>query len=61
VKFSRALRGIVEELMLELMYDLPSRKDVENFTVTRDLVEARTKAQVLTHPSAQGGEQQASA
>jgi ATP-dependent protease Clp ATPase subunit len=43
------------------MYDLPSRKDVENFTVTRDLVEARTKAQVLTHPSAQGGEQQASA
>jgi ATP-dependent Clp protease ATP-binding subunit ClpX len=58
---ARALRGIVEELMLELMYDLPSRKDVQNFTVTRDLVEARTKAQVLTHPSAQGGEQQASA
>jgi ATP-dependent Clp protease ATP-binding subunit ClpX len=58
---ARALRGIVEELMLELMYDLPSRKDVQQFTITRDLVEARTKAQVLTHPSAQGGEQQASA
>ena len=53
---ARALRGIVEELMLELMYDLPSRKDVHQYTVTRDLVEARTKAQVLTHPSAKDNE-----
>ncbi|MEB3173359.1 MAG: ATP-dependent protease ATP-binding subunit ClpX [Cyanobacteriota bacterium] len=49
---ARALRGIVEELMLELMYDLPSRKDVSSFTITRELVEARSKAQVLKHPSA---------
>ena len=49
---ARALRGIVEELMLELMYDLPSRSDVQHFNVTRELVEARSKAQVLTHPSA---------
>ena len=44
---ARALRGIVEELMLDLMYDLPSRKDVTSFTVTRELVEQRSKAQVL--------------
>ena len=49
---ARALRGIVEELMLDLMYDLPSRQDISQFQVTRELVEARTKAQVLTHPSA---------
>jgi ATP-dependent Clp protease ATP-binding subunit ClpX len=49
---ARALRGIVEELMLELMYDLPSRQDVQQFNITRELVEARSKAQVLTHPSA---------
>ncbi len=44
---ARALRGIVEELMLDLMYDLPSRKDVKSFTVTRELVESRSKAQVV--------------
>jgi ATP-dependent Clp protease ATP-binding subunit ClpX len=49
---ARALRGIVEELMLELMYDLPSSQDIKTFTITRDLVEQRTKAKVLAHPSA---------
>ena len=47
---ARALRGIIEELMLDLMYDLPSRSDVDNFTVTRDLVEQRSKAKVLPYP-----------
>jgi len=44
---ARALRGIVEELMLEVMYDLPSRRDVKTFTITRDLVEQRSRAKVL--------------
>jgi ATP-dependent Clp protease ATP-binding subunit ClpX len=44
---ARALRGIVEELMLDVMYDLPSRRDVKSFTVTRELVEQRSKAQVV--------------
>ncbi|MFM7635449.1 MAG: AAA family ATPase, partial [Cyanobacteriota bacterium] len=44
---ARALRGIVEELMLELMYDLPSRHDVKSFTVTRELVDQLSRAQVL--------------
>jgi ATP-dependent Clp protease ATP-binding subunit ClpX len=48
---ARALRGIVEELMLELMYDLPSRSDVPSFTVTRELVEQRSKGQVVRLPS----------
>jgi ATP-dependent Clp protease ATP-binding subunit ClpX len=29
------------------MYDLPSRSDVESFTITRELVEKRSKAKVL--------------
>jgi ATP-dependent Clp protease ATP-binding subunit ClpX len=45
---ARALRGIVEELMLDLMYDLPSRSDVKSFTVTRELVDQRSRAQVLS-------------
>ncbi|WP_216904244.1 ATP-dependent protease ATP-binding subunit ClpX [Synechococcus sp. CCY 9618] len=44
---ARALRGIVEELMLDVMYDLPSRRDVQSFTITRELVEQRSKAKVL--------------
>jgi len=44
---ARALRGIVEELMLDVMYDLPSRHDVKSFTITRQLVEQRSRAQVV--------------
>ena len=47
---ARALRGIVEELMLDLMYDLPSRKNVKNFTVTRTMVEEHTGGKVLPLP-----------
>ena len=45
---ARALRGIVEELMLDLMYDLPSRTDIKRFTVTRQLVEQRSQAKVVS-------------
>ncbi len=44
---ARALRGIVEELMLDVMYDLPSRHDIKSFTITRDLVEQRSKTNVV--------------
>ena len=59
---ARALRGIVEELMLDLMYDLPSRNDVKSFTVTRELVEQRSKGKVVPLGSANlDSPQQASA
>ena len=48
---ARALRGIVEELMLDVMYELPSRKDVNVCTVTREMVEKRSTAELLVHPS----------
>ena len=48
---ARALRGIIEELMLELMYDLPSKKNVKNFTVTRAMVDEHTGGKVLPLPS----------
>ncbi|MDV2991594.1 MAG: ATP-dependent Clp protease ATP-binding subunit ClpX [Chroococcidiopsis sp. SAG 2025] len=48
---ARALRGIVEELMLELMYELPSRKDLTRCAVTREMVEKRSTAELLLHPS----------
>ncbi|MEC4986614.1 MAG: ATP-dependent protease ATP-binding subunit ClpX [Oscillatoria sp. PMC 1068.18] len=48
---ARALRSIVEELMLEVMYELPSRKDVRRCTVTQEMVEKRSTAELLVHPS----------
>jgi ATP-dependent Clp protease ATP-binding subunit ClpX len=38
---ARGLRMILEELMLDLMYHLPSQKKVKEFEVTRDMVEKR--------------------
>jgi len=48
---ARALRGIVEELMLDVMYELPSRKDVACCLVTREMVEKRSTSELLLHPS----------
>jgi len=38
---ARGLRMILEELMLDLMYHLPSQKRVKDFEVTKDMVERR--------------------
>lgn len=48
---ARALRGIVEELMLDVMYELPSRKDVHHCLITPEMVEQRSTAELLLHPS----------
>jgi len=36
---ARALRSIVEEFMLDIMYELPNRKDVEKCIITKDVLE----------------------
>ena len=36
---ARALRSIVEELMLDVMYDIPSKEDVKKFVVTKEMVQ----------------------
>lgn len=38
---ARALRSIVEELMLDIMYDIPSKNDIDKFIITKEMVEAR--------------------
>src|SRR6266581_366723 len=42
---ARGLRAIMEELLLDTMYDLPSRTDVRACTVTEDDVKAVTERQ----------------
>ena len=36
---ARALRSIVEELMLDVMYDIPTKHDITKFVITKDMVE----------------------
>ncbi|BCV25720.1 MAG TPA: ATP-dependent Clp protease ATP-binding subunit ClpX [Firmicutes bacterium] len=38
---ARGLRAILEEIMLDVMYDIPSRSDVVKVQITRDTVEKR--------------------
>lgn len=45
---ARALRGIFECMMLDIMYTVPSDKTIETVTVTEDVVLGKT-APVLTH------------
>jgi ATP-dependent Clp protease ATP-binding subunit ClpX len=47
---ARALRAIVEEMMLDIMYELPSRKDLTECLITREMVEKRSSAELLMHP-----------
>ncbi len=47
---ARALRGIIEEIMLDLMYDLPSQSSVKDLTVTRAMVDEHTGGKVLPLP-----------
>ncbi len=48
---ARALRSIVEEIMLDVMYDVPTKKDITTFTVTADMVKNRKNAEVLPLPT----------
>ena len=46
---ARALRSIVEEIMLEIMYEVPSRDDIKNFNVTMEMVKSKESAAELLH------------
>ncbi len=39
---ARGLRSILESVMLEVMYDIPSREDIEKCIVTKETVENKT-------------------
>jgi ATP-dependent Clp protease ATP-binding subunit ClpX len=49
---ARGLRMILEELMLELMYNLPSQKKVKEFEVTREMVEKRNVSLAMIEKAA---------
>jgi ATP-dependent Clp protease ATP-binding subunit ClpX len=48
---ARALRSIVEELMLDIMYDIPSKEDLKEYTITADAVKNRNNADLIKLPT----------
>ncbi|MBP7211881.1 ATP-dependent protease ATP-binding subunit ClpX [bacterium] len=48
---ARALRSIVEEIMLDVMYDAPSKENLTTFTVTADMVKNRNNAELIKLPT----------
>jgi ATP-dependent Clp protease ATP-binding subunit ClpX len=48
---ARALRAIVEEIMLDIMYEVPSRNDIKAVHITKELVEKRSTAELLQLPN----------
>jgi ATP-dependent Clp protease ATP-binding subunit ClpX len=45
---ARGLRAILEEMMLELMYDIPSSKDIVRVVISRDTVEKGNTPEVFS-------------
>ncbi len=45
---ARGLRSIIEEILLEVQFELPSRRDVKKCVVTRDTVEKGTTPTLVT-------------
>ncbi len=48
---ARALRAIVEEIMLDVMYDVPSKEGSGKFLVTADMVKNRNNAELIKLPT----------
>ncbi len=48
---ARALRSIVEEIMLDVMYDVPTKENITKFVVTADMVKNRKNAEVVKLPT----------
>jgi ATP-dependent Clp protease ATP-binding subunit ClpX len=45
---ARGLRSIIEEVLLEVQFELPSRRDVRKCVVTRDTIEKATPPTLVT-------------
>ncbi len=48
---ARALRSIIEELMLDIMYTLPSEENVKEFTITKIMVDNLFSPKIVKLPS----------
>ena len=45
---ARGLRSIMEDTMLNIMFDIPARKDIKKCIITREVVERKTEPTLIT-------------
>ncbi|HEV2753529.1 MAG TPA: ATP-dependent Clp protease ATP-binding subunit ClpX, partial [Solirubrobacteraceae bacterium] len=58
---ARGLRSIIEEILLEVQFDLPSRRDVKKCVVTRETVERGRAPTLVTEAAPDEGDGRAAA
>jgi ATP-dependent Clp protease ATP-binding subunit ClpX len=58
---ARGLRSIIEEVLLEVQFELPSRRDVLKCVVTRDTIENGTPPTLVTAAAPDADESEAAA
>ena len=47
---ARGLRSILEEVMLDVMYEIPSQRDIRECVVTEDVIEGKTPPLLIRDP-----------
>ncbi len=52
---ARALRSIVEEIMLDVMYDVPTKENMDKYVITADAVRNRNTAELIKLPTRNDG------
>ncbi|NLK96576.1 ATP-dependent Clp protease ATP-binding subunit ClpX [Defluviitalea saccharophila] len=50
---ARGLRAIIEEMMTDVMYEIPSTKDVEKCIITKETVESKKMPELIINPNKQ--------
>ena len=43
---ARALRSILEEIMMDIMYDIPNHKNIESCIITKDVITQQSKPEI---------------
>ena len=46
---ARALRSIIEEVMTDIMYEIPSKKNIKSCTINRDVIMKKAKPKLLLY------------
>ena len=58
---ARGLRGIMEDIMTDIMYEIPSRNDVEKCIITRETIEMKGRPKLVLNSGKQLKDQEANA
>lgn len=52
---ARGLRSILEEAMLDIMYEIPSQEDIEEVVITQEVIENKSTEPIITYRKEKAG------